>query len=247
MADLNDDGRVDMLVMSEGGRPRVMRNTSYNGEIAFVEWTPGDTIGNGQFQGWHAAVFDADDDGDLDVMIGASAGEHLLYNTDSNEVNEADLGGVLPAAYNTDPVAVVGEVVDVDMYDIPSMPSNSKIAIIINGCGDYTLELLNGASVVATSDRGGMSVEEGVSATAGGANLSIRVTLNQACGDVDGDGDIDATDLAQGCEDASDCPELDFDGDGDFDFADFGGYQIQHTGPGGDASSSYILEVLARN
>ncbi|MCZ6493757.1 MAG: VCBS repeat-containing protein, partial [Planctomycetota bacterium] len=43
VADLNDDGRVDLFVMKESGsnsRPSILRNTSVNGVISFVDWTP---------------------------------------------------------------------------------------------------------------------------------------------------------------------------------------------------------------
>jgi hypothetical protein len=247
VADLNDDGLLDVVVMSESQRPRVLRNTSYNGEIAFLDWTPGDIFPNGQFAGWHAGVFDANGNGEFDIMVGGNSGEHLFHAADSNEVSESDIGGILPVMYNTDPVAVEGAASGQDAYTIPTLPSNSKIAVVLNGCSDFTLELLDGASVIASSDRGGFGVEEVVSVTVGGSNLSIRVTLNQACGDPDGDGDIDVFDLAEGCAEPGNCPEFDFDGDGDFDFADFGEFQLEHTGPGGASSGGYILEVLARN
>ena len=63
VADLNDDGRLDIFVPKEGGtqsRPTILRNVTVNGVTQFIDWTPGKAFPDGNVhKGWHAAVFDA--------------------------------------------------------------------------------------------------------------------------------------------------------------------------------------------
>ncbi len=73
VADLNDDGRDDLLVMKEDStdsRPTILRNTTVNGQISFIDWTPGHAFPSGNaHKGWHSAVFDSDGDGVDELLI----------------------------------------------------------------------------------------------------------------------------------------------------------------------------------
>ena len=58
--DLNGDGRYDLIVTHKQARPAILRNTSVNRTISFVDWTPGNTFPNGTVHmAWHAAAADA--------------------------------------------------------------------------------------------------------------------------------------------------------------------------------------------
>ncbi len=256
VADLNADGRLDIFVMSENSRPTILRNTSVNGQISFVDWTPGQAFDNNE-NGWHAAAFNLDDDGRLDIFLGGFNGDKLFVQSDSTEYAEADLsGGDIPAFHNESPVAIVGSTDGSDTYNVTGVPNNRVMSVVLNSynsCADYTVEVLNSSdSVVASSDRGGNGVEEALTfSTPNSAGLQVRVTLNGVCGDGDDDGDVDVDDFdaLNTCLNSggSGCDAYDFDNDGDVDFADVAVFQIGHSGPNVDASGQYLLEILTRN
>ncbi len=228
--DLNLDGRPDLFVMVESGRPVVLRNTSVNGNTSFVDWTPGDVFPSGtSHAGWHAAAFNADtSDNYPDLFIGAWVNDRLFQNVDSNEVNEVDIGGVLPSIHNTDPVVVSGSidgsdyVLEVlarspgatpgppggrvvaagagqDTYSVPGVPTAAILSVVLNGCSDFSLEVLDGATPIATSDRGGLGIEEALQVTTPSGTISIRVTLVEACVAGGCTGDIDCVALDDAC------------------------------------------------
>ena len=60
-------------------------------------------------QGWHAAAFDSNGDGDVDLLLGGYEDEHLLEQVPSHEIDESALaGGVLPPFVDADPLAITG-------------------------------------------------------------------------------------------------------------------------------------------
>ena len=264
VSDLNDDGRVDIVVGAENGatsRPTVLRNTTVNGQISFIDWTPGDEFPNTSIhRGWHAAVFDSNGDGDPDIFFGGWFNEHLFENVASNESDENDLPGgrphILPPVYNVDPLAVLGHALDaeVDLYLASGIGSGAFISIVLNGPDDYLLELLNsGGGVVDSSDRGGLAVEEAmqVNALAAG-DYTIRITVleagpNDSIFDIDNDGTVGVIDLLilLGAWGKNPGHPADFDGDGAVGVLDL----LALLGNWGPVSleNDYILEVLSRN
>jgi hypothetical protein len=208
VADLNDDGRVDVFVMREGSRPFVLRNTSVNGQISFVDWTPALAFPTGNTHaGWHAAAFDADGDQKLDIFIGGWTNDHLFRNVPANEILEADLvDHMLPAVHNLAPVVVSGDVSglpyvlellardgggsptpggplgpggpDFDLYTLNGLPTGAILSVVLNSASGYKLDVLNNLGFpIATSERGGMGIEEALQMSAPGTVLGIRVTL----------------------------------------------------------------------
>jgi hypothetical protein len=255
VVDLNEDGRVDIFVMQQNGRPAILRNTTVNGVISFIEWTPGNTFpASTTHRGWHSAAFDANGDGWKDIFLGGWTNDHHFVASDSNEVTDAS--STLPALYNLDPVAVVGSTNAEDEFIAPGIASVGNISVVLNSASDFELSLeSNLGNPIGSSDRGGLGVEEALELGAPGGNVSIIATLLQAAGDADNDGDIDGVDYSDflDCESApgsalqAGCEPFDFDQDGDSDFADFQMFQQNFTGTGGVASGNYVLEVLARN
>ncbi len=254
--DLNHDGRLDIFVMAGSSRPTVLRNTTVNGNITFVDWTPGNAFDNDE-SGWHAAAFHINDDEWEDIFLGGFQGDKLFVQTDSIEWNEADLsGGNIPGFHHSDPVAIVGSVSDSDTYNITGVGADDVMSVVLNtynSCADLRLDILNSSNaVIASSDRGEVGIEEALQiSTPNTAGLKVRVTVNGVCGDVDSDGDVDVNDFdaLNDCLNGvgASCDEFDFDGDGDVDFADVAGFQINHSGRDVDASAQYILEILTRN
>jgi hypothetical protein len=191
-------------------RPTVLRNVTIPGQpIHFVDWTPGHAFPDGAVhKGWHAAAFDADSpaDGYPDLFVGGWSGDFLMRNVPSNEVAAADIGGMLPSLHNIDPVAVLGSdgyVLEVlsrsagteqpagdpcpsatgaDTYSITGIPVNGRMAVVLNGCGDYALQAtrLDGTEV-ASSDRGGSGVEEFLEFSAPGGTVCLNVTIAGPC------------------------------------------------------------------
>ena len=182
VADLNKDGRPDVIVMGEGRRPYIFRNTSVGGNVSFVDWTPASAFPSSSIHaGWHAGAFDADGDRKVDIMVGGTNDDHLFLNTKSNEVKEKGLSASnLPTFYNTDPVAVIGAAAagSTKSYVANNIPSNAEISVVLRSRGDVELVIRNASNnVVASSDRGGAGVEEAVQFT-GGGTLTFEVRMN---------------------------------------------------------------------
>jgi hypothetical protein len=253
VADFNEDGRLDAFVMVEtGGRPALLRNTSVNGTISFVDWTPGDVFPTSQFTGWHAAAFDTGGDGDTDILLGAFTGDHLFESVPANEIDENDLGaGTLPALWNADPVSIRGHGSEgsVDEYVVNDAGSGF-LSIVLTGPDDYLLEVLFMGVPSGSSNRGGLGVEEAMQITTTGPR-TVRVTVLASAGggcaapDLDGDCVVGFNDLlmllsAWGC---TNCPE-DFDGGG----AGFSELLLilSEWGPLPPAEADYQLEILGR-
>jgi hypothetical protein len=189
VADLNNDKRVDLFVgkdITTNSRPTVLRNTSVGGGMSFVDWSPGVVFETGQVhRGWDGAIFDSNGDGDLDILLGGWTNDHLFEQVPPVMWDEDDLGpgAVIPSVFNRDANAVTGSVGEgtSDEYVIDNLSGNGFVSVVLNGADDYLLEVLDGG-VVASSDRGGLGVEEALQhndATLP-ATLMIRVTGN-AC------------------------------------------------------------------
>ncbi len=189
VADFNNDGRIDALVMkgaASDSRPTVLRNITVNGNIEFVDWTPAPAFPTGSAQrGWHSAAFDTNNDQDTDIFLGGWGGDDLFENVPGEEYSESVLGSpVIPGVFDGDPAAVVGKAPGPDVYTVNGMTPAAFMSVVLNGADDYLLELVNGKNVVATFDRGGAGVEEAGSYDPDSmpSSLDIRVTI-LACGD----------------------------------------------------------------
>ncbi len=185
IADLNSDGRVDVIVMADGRRPCILRNTSVNGVISFVDWTPAPAFPAGTTHtGWHSAVFDANGDGRKDIFLGGRNNDHLFLRTASTNLKEGAFGGVLPPVYNQNPLAVKGKFQqnDRDTYTASGIPAGAIVSVIVRTCANVTLEIRNsGGGLVGASNRGDMGVEEALQIAAPGGNISIEVMNTGQC------------------------------------------------------------------
>ncbi len=176
--DLNRDGRVDVIVMGENRRPAILRNTSVNGDVSFVDWSPAPAFPNGSsLGGWHANATDVTNDGRPDIFLGGDSDDHLFENRNSAATKEASLGGNLPSIHNGSPIAIFGNGVagEVDEYDASSLPNGARVSIVLTSKIDVALEVVrSNGSLVASSDRGGAGIEEALEVTVP-ANSKIRV------------------------------------------------------------------------
>jgi len=250
IADLNDDGRLDIFVMKEtagNGRPTVLRNTTVNGDITFVDWTPASAFPNGSnHEGWHAAILNADDDSDLEIFLGSFQGDHLFDRVDPATFAEGDIGGVIPGVFNGPASMVLGDGLagETDAFAINGV-SNGMVSVILTAPGNCSIEVRNGNTTIATSDRGGLGVEEALQVNNQTGTINVLVHVLQAAGDITNNGVVDADDFFAYLDlFAADDPAADLTGNGVIDSADFFLY-LDYFVQGEDAT--YQLEVLARN
>ncbi len=252
IADLNNDGRVDIFVMKEtsgDGRPTVLRNTTYGGVMSFVDWTPATAFPSGSdMEGWHAAVFNADNDSDLEIFIGSHQGDHLIDQAPPATFDENDLvGGVVPGVFNGPATMVEGTGADgdIDIFRVNGL-SNASVSVVLNSPGDCMLEIRDtNNNLIASSDRGGLNVEEALQVDNRSGELLIRVISQQAGADIDGNGTVDADDFFDYLDlFASDDPAADITGNGVIDADDFFAYLDLFVQ---GEISPFQLEMVARN
>jgi len=113
VADLNMDGKPDVIVMAWKRRPKILRNTSVGSVISFVDWTPGNTFNKNDpaNYGFHAVAFDSGDgDGFLDIFLASKFEADLFFdNVASFEMEEPFAHGDFTATIlDQDPISVKG-------------------------------------------------------------------------------------------------------------------------------------------
>ncbi|MCH7700874.1 MAG: VCBS repeat-containing protein [Planctomycetes bacterium] len=188
VADLNGDGRDDLIVMTSD-RPAILRNASVNGVVYFVDWTPAPAFPSGTIHaGAHAVAFDSGGDGDLDIFLGGDTGDHLFENVATPEVEDDDLvDGVLPDLIDAEPLSVTGTLAAGESreYSLPldDVVAGGFLSVIVNGTDDLLLEVLHECVPAASSDRGGVGVEEALQFEFEGGSIGIRLTSLGAGGD----------------------------------------------------------------
>lgn len=205
--DLNDDGRIDAIVMKEDSgntRPTILRNTTVNGQISFVDWTEASAFPNGStHEGWHCETADTNGDGDLDIFLGAFNDDHLFEQEPAPTFDASTLtGGVVPGVFNGSATVVEStgtEGASGNTFHIENVSGASAfISAIVTGGGavDLKLEVLQNGNLLAESDRGGAGVEEALQVNnLPAGTISVRVSGPNVA-DLNSDTVVDGTDLA---------------------------------------------------
>ncbi len=205
--DLNDDGRIDAIVMKEDSgntRPTILRNTTVNGQISFVDWTEASAFPNGStHEGWHSGLFDSNGDGDIDIFLGAFNDDFLFEQMPAPTFDSSSLiGGVVPGVFNGSATVVEGsgtEGAGGNTFLIENVSgSGAFVSAIVTGSGavDLKLEILQGSTVIAESDRGGAGVEEAIQVNnLPAGTIGVRISGPNVA-DLNDDTVVDGTDLA---------------------------------------------------
>ena len=196
--DLDGDGKLDLIVMSQNRRPYIYRNTSENGDTSFIEWTP--VVFNASLDGWHANGSDITGNGRADVLVAANNDEHLFENT-IPELTATDelVNGVVPAFHNDAPIAITGRLSGGLTQDltVDAVPSGASVSILLRSSDDLRLSVSGSNNV--NSDRPGEDVDEAVQFTkSGNGNFMVTITNEstiQFLGDSNGDGDVNLLDV----------------------------------------------------
>ena len=196
--DLDGDGRPDLVVMSEARRPYIYRNTSENGEVSFVEWTP--AVITSTHDGWHAEAGDVTGNSRADLFIGADSNDFLFENVDADITQYDNLsGGTLPGFHNGDAVAITGSIAGGSSATMTGsgLPSGARVSILLRGADDLNLNVTG--SNTTSSNRPGQHVDEAVQFTkSGSGDFTVTVT-NQSptlyYGDANLDGNVNLLDV----------------------------------------------------
>jgi hypothetical protein len=141
--DYNNDRNIDLFVAKCGGAEARRTNIMYtnNGDGTFTENAA--AIGlNDPMQTWSSAWGDFDNDGDMDVFVGASSGTHKLmensgFSDDGNPNNDYIFTDVTAGAGISAPTGWESSVYDIDNDGYLDIVSNGSI---MYGKGDMTFE-----------------------------------------------------------------------------------------------------------
>ncbi len=141
--DYNNDGNIDLFVAKCGGSVARRTNIMYtnNGDGTYTENAA--AIGlDDPMQTWSSAWGDFDNDGDMDVFVGASSGSHKLmmnsgFSDDGNPNNDYVFTDVTSGAGISAPTGWESSVHDIDNDGNLDIISNGSI---MYGKGDMTFE-----------------------------------------------------------------------------------------------------------
>ena len=257
--DLDGDGKLDLVVMSEFRQPYVLRNTSANGEISFLDWTP--SIFNNSLQGWQAKCADVTGNTRPDIFIGAMNNDHLFENQNA-EISDFDSlgGGVLPGFHDSAPIAVNGTLAAGENKLLVALgsdvPAGATVSMLARSDADLSLSVTISGIEVANSSRPGEGVEEAVNFTVPvNGNLVIELTNESKggilLGDVNGDGFVNLLDVDPFVEELSaggSNPAADMNQDGVVNLLDVDPFvQALSDGGGGVAEDEFVIEFLSRS
>ncbi|MEO1030425.1 MAG: FG-GAP-like repeat-containing protein [Bacteroidota bacterium] len=141
--DYNNDGNIDLFVAKCGGSTERRTNIMYtnNGDGTFTENAAAIGLAD-PMQTWSSAWGDFDNDGDMDVFVGASSGSHKLmmnrgFSDDGNPNNDYTFSDVTLNAGISAPTGWESSVHDIDNDGNLDIISNGSI---MYGKGDMTFE-----------------------------------------------------------------------------------------------------------
>jgi hypothetical protein len=252
VVDINDDGRMDLLVPAQDGRPVLLRNTSIGGVASFMEWTPPDILDGQVMSAYSAAVFDVDGDDVHDIVLFGHQDEHVFLGSAAPTYDASTLGGVLPDTADG-PIVIEGsgEAGRANLLVSTAAVPGATYVTIAKACGDIGVYAGDESGQRNDSDRATFGNEEVTRIGSTSGRIGVSVVVHQACGDANGDGDVDRFDFqaaAQCVANPTDACVAMFDADldGQLTLDDRDILLADSRGRGQPALSRYTLEVLTR-
>ena len=248
-ADLDKDGRLDLVVLSGTRRPYIFRNTSENGDISFVAWTP--PILNDEHCGFGIGLKNLVGDERTDLLLGASNDDFLFETTLSDSFDaEEVVNGQLPPLLDQEPIRITGEAGAAGVtFDAGTLPSLSRVSILLRSFGDMRLKTLATNDIVMESDRPGHATDEYLQFLHTSGTLQIEVIMDSPSFDGNGDGAVNLLDVAPFIDcltgASNDCDAFDTDDDGQVTLLDVSKFLDRLSGP--PQQEAYSLEILIRS
>ena len=248
VADLDGDGRQDIIVVARDRRPYIFRNTSENDEISFVAWTP--VAFSEQQIGWAVGIANLVGDEQPDVLVGARRDEFLMEAVPAPTLVADELNdGQLPELLDQDPLQIVGEAgYGGTVFNAGTLPPNTRVSILLRSFGDLTLNAVSN-NMPRVSDRPGHATDEALQFVHSGGELEIEVFLVSPSFDGNGDGLVNLLDVPAFIDCvtgiSSDCEPFDTDDDGMITLLDVSKF-IERLN-GSPVEEAYSLEVLIRS
>ena len=250
IADLDSDGRDDVIVMSETRRPFLLRNTSENGEVSFLEWTP--EIINDIHSGWGAAGDNLLGDESTDIVIGANNDDFLFEHISTPAFLAEDLpNGELPDFHGAaGPVLIVAEVEAGEplVLTTDQVPVGAKVSVLLRSLGDASVAV-SGDQLQLASDREGFGSDEFLCFENTDNSFSIQIELNGVSFDGNGDGVVDLLDIQPFIDcltgASEDCDAFDTNDDGIVTLLDVNIFVDSLLVGGG--TETVFLELLSRS
>ena len=250
-SDLDLDGRIDLLVMSEFRRPQIFRNTSENGEISFLEWTP--PVFQPFHSGWQANSADLNGDSRKEILVGAMLNDFLFSNEASQLFNLDDLQNKqIPAFHAGEPISIAGEIEfgQSIVLSTESIPAGSSLSVLARSFGDIKLTISQHGSTLAELDRPGHASDEAVQIhVSKDGPIAIEITMNAISFDGNEDGVVNLLDVADFVDclngSSSNCDAFDLDDDGNIELLlvqPFVDSVMQSR-----TNDQFVLEILSRN
>ena len=246
--DFDGDGRIDLIVVTEDKRPYLFRNTSENGEVRFVEWTPVE-FGLDQ-EGWGITSGDLAGDARPDLFVGAYNDDFLFENVGSPQFNADDLNGQLPPFHDSDPIMVVGQVTigDENTFVFEDLPSGAEVSLLLRSLGDANVEVVAGNQDFLL-DRPGNGTDEAVHFTHAGGDLTVTVSMIGISFDGNGDGQVNLLDVGSLVDcltgASATCDAFDTNDDGLVTLLEVSPFVDRLIN--GSSEEAYFLEILSRS
>lgn len=153
-SDFDNDGDTDVFISKCSGPPCELLRYDGNGVYTNISATAGVNIT--PIQTWSSAINDFDTDGDMDIIITASAGTHKYFRNNldtSNNVEEAFTNITVGSGWDTNTSVNIDNVsYDFDNDGFPDVLGGGNKIMFNDGDGTFTPFSYSGLSVGAIGD-----------------------------------------------------------------------------------------------
>ncbi|MEM9412182.1 MAG: VCBS repeat-containing protein, partial [Planctomycetota bacterium] len=189
VSDVDQDGKEDLIVMGENRRPYLLRNTSENSAVSFVDWTH-PALNEMTHEGWEAAAGQLTGDERLDLIVGGVQGDYLFEGIESELLEIDDEPLVLPEFHAQNPIAALGRlpVGGTQLIVTTPLPAGAQVSVLLRSYGDLSVKATINGVEVACSDVTGHGSDEAFQFTMP-INGSVLFEVSSHAISFDGNGD----------------------------------------------------------